>query len=131
MALAVLKEARYYGLVELEDRMAVLPSISALIVKESHRAQFPDYQEVRIRKIYPSINPDQMRDPGLCPICMQCSDGHTGFPWFESGRLGGVRSGPNRKCNQLLWFAAVPGRSCPIIYKFSVVYCLLFCRLLQ
>lgn len=39
-------EARYYVLGELEERMSTLPSISALIVKENHRQQFPDYQEV-------------------------------------------------------------------------------------
>ncbi|KAF6023449.1 hypothetical protein EB796_018242 [Bugula neritina] len=50
-AVGVLMEARYYGLDELEDRMAVVPSISALIVKENHRSQFPDYQENKKRII--------------------------------------------------------------------------------
>lgn len=41
-------EARYYGLEDLEDRMSTVPSISALIVKENHRMQFPEYLEVRV-----------------------------------------------------------------------------------
>lgn len=48
-ALGVLMEARYFGLDELEDRMNVLPSISATIVRENHRAQFPDYLEVNTK----------------------------------------------------------------------------------
>ncbi|XP_067931932.1 BTB/POZ domain-containing protein KCTD7-like [Watersipora subatra] len=49
VASGVLSEARYYALDELEEAMHILPSISAQIVKENHRAQFPDYEENKRR----------------------------------------------------------------------------------
>jgi len=49
---------------------------------------------------------------------------NNGLIWAEWG--GGVRSGPNRKCDKYPWFDAVPGRSCllPMRSNFSVEYCL-------
>ena len=57
---------------------------------------------------------------------------HTGFPWFGLVRTGGVHIGSNRRWDQFPWFNPVLDRSCllPIKYKFSVEYCLPFCRLL-
>jgi len=50
--------------------------------------------------------------------------------WVSMVRTGGVRSGPNRKCDQFPW---LDGRSCllTIKYKFSAEYCLPFRRSLQ
>lgn len=46
--------------------------------------------------------------------------------WFKHCaslvRTGGVRSGPDRKCDRFPWFVPVPGSSCllPINYNFSM-----------
>ena len=57
MAVGVLEEARYYLLDELEERMNIIPSISALVVKENHRAQFPEYDEVGLLFIPFTVQP--------------------------------------------------------------------------
>jgi len=51
---------------------------------------------------------------------------------FAPVRTGEVCTGSSQKCNQFPWFDPVSGRSSllPIKYKFSVEYCLPFCRLL-
>ena len=58
----------------------------------------------------------------------------TGVPWFELGRTGGARSGPNQKWVQFPWFNLVLeswSYLLPMKYKWTVKWCLLFCGLLQ
>ena len=46
-SLIVYRDANYYGLHELVDKLSLRPEIAALSVKEAQRAQFPNYSEVR------------------------------------------------------------------------------------
>ena len=41
------KEAHYYGLHVLAERLQLMPNVACLQVKEAHRAQFPDYENVK------------------------------------------------------------------------------------
>lgn len=47
VAVSVLREANYYGLTELVERLHLKPEVALLHVKEAHRAQFPNYYEVK------------------------------------------------------------------------------------
>lgn len=43
VAVNVYKEARYYNIAPLMERLQTSPSVAKTIVHEAHRAQFPDY----------------------------------------------------------------------------------------
>ena len=43
----VYRDANYYGLHELVDKLSLRPEIAAIAVKEAQRAQFPNYAEIR------------------------------------------------------------------------------------
>lgn len=45
--LLVYRDANYYGLHELVDRLSLRPEIASITVKEAQRAQFPNYPEVK------------------------------------------------------------------------------------
>ncbi|KAK3085092.1 hypothetical protein FSP39_024086 [Pinctada imbricata] len=47
LAVPVYKEANYYGLQTLVERLQLKPDVTILLVKEAHRAQFPDYENVK------------------------------------------------------------------------------------
>ena len=51
MAYLVFRDANYYGLHDLSDSLQLKPEIAAMAVKEAQRAQFPDYEEVKINVI--------------------------------------------------------------------------------
>lgn len=41
------REASYYGLHELVEKLHYMPPVVSLLVKEAHKSQFPNYEEVR------------------------------------------------------------------------------------
>lgn len=45
--MVVYRDANYYGLNELVDKLSLRPEIASITVKEAQRAQFPNYAEVR------------------------------------------------------------------------------------
>lgn len=56
LALAVFREANYYGLVELTEKLQFKPEIATLNVRECHRNQFPNYYETKVRIIQTAMN---------------------------------------------------------------------------
>ena len=46
-AVPLYREASYYGLHELAEKLHMMPSVVSLIVKEAHKSQFPNYEEVK------------------------------------------------------------------------------------
>ncbi|PVD33083.1 hypothetical protein C0Q70_08532 [Pomacea canaliculata] len=46
-AFLVYRDAHYYGLHELVEKLALRPEIAAISVKEAHKSQFPNYTEVK------------------------------------------------------------------------------------
>lgn len=46
-AISLYKEASYYGLHELVDKLYYMPAVISQIVKETHKMQFPNYEEVK------------------------------------------------------------------------------------
>ncbi|XP_013386389.1 BTB/POZ domain-containing protein KCTD7 [Lingula anatina] len=51
----VYKEAMYYGLYDLMEQLTTTPRVSKLLVSEAHRAQFPNYFEVKQRTIKTAV----------------------------------------------------------------------------
>ena len=45
--LAVYRDANYYGLSQLADKLSLRPEVASIAVRESHRAQFPNYNDVK------------------------------------------------------------------------------------
>ncbi|ESP02538.1 hypothetical protein LOTGIDRAFT_85331, partial [Lottia gigantea] len=41
------RDAMYYGLIELAQRLSLKPELAALAVREAHRSQFPNYQQIK------------------------------------------------------------------------------------
>jgi len=46
-SIALLREASYYGLHELADKCQFMPPVVSLLVKEAHKSQFPNYEEIK------------------------------------------------------------------------------------
>jgi hypothetical protein len=46
-AVHVWREAAYYGLTSLQDALQTTPAVAAATVRDMHRAQFPDYSELK------------------------------------------------------------------------------------
>ncbi|XP_064612513.1 BTB/POZ domain-containing protein KCTD7-like [Liolophura sinensis] len=55
-ALPVYREASYFGLHALVERLQLNPEIAKMTVKEAHRAQFPNYSEVKENVIKMAID---------------------------------------------------------------------------
>ncbi|XP_046337859.2 BTB/POZ domain-containing protein KCTD7-like [Haliotis rufescens] len=47
LSTAVYRDAEYYGLHSMVEKLQLRPEIASIIVKESHRSQFPGYQDAK------------------------------------------------------------------------------------
>ncbi|OWF48096.1 BTB/POZ domain-containing protein KCTD7 [Mizuhopecten yessoensis] len=47
VSVAVYKEANYYGIQHLIEKLQLKPEVARLLVREAHRQQFPNYYEVK------------------------------------------------------------------------------------
>lgn len=56
VSVAVYKDANYYGLSHLLEKLQLKPEVARLHVREAHRQQFPNYYEVKNKVIHLAID---------------------------------------------------------------------------
>lgn len=56
VSVLVFREANYYGLQDLLEKLQLKPEVASLHVREAHRQQFPDYYDVKSRVVQLAID---------------------------------------------------------------------------
>ncbi|XP_046548988.1 BTB/POZ domain-containing protein KCTD7-like [Haliotis rubra] len=68
-SIAVYRDAEYYGLQSMVEKLQLRPEIASIIVKESHRSQFPGYQDAKNDVIRAAVANASVNRIGEVLIC--------------------------------------------------------------